>query len=176
MSEPPDFGDPDADWTDDYDWTRYRGPQPWPVPEDWVLEDPEIWQHFPDVGEGMESHHDVYDALDEDRDEIEDARGVEAYLLDDLLEFDQRRGIEVHEWELAIGGDTIFRREDPDFEDVLAATAEALSRYSNDQDLDDVCPSSGRPPEDVREQRELERKQAENQGLDAFARGESDAE
>lgn len=175
-SEPPDFGEPDDDWTDDYTWTRYRGPQPWPVPADWVLKDAGLWQRFPGIGEGLQSHHDVHDALDKDLDAIEEARGVESYLLDELLEFDQRRGIEIHEWKLVIAGETIFRREDPDFEDVLAATAEALSRCSNDQGLDDVVPSSGRPPEDVREEREIERRKEANEWLDAFAGGESSDE
>lgn len=170
----PDFGEPEAEWTDDYEWGRYRGPQPWPAPAGWVISDEAFWQRYPGIGEGMGSNYDVDQALDEDLEAVAEARDVEAYLLDELLEFDPRKEVEVTEWELVVAGETVFRRVDPAWDDLLATTAEALSRYANDQDLDGLEPETGDPPADVQKARETERRQETNESLADFGGGDGD--
>ena len=167
------WDDPDADWTNEYGWTRYRGPQPWPCPADWVLNIPEeggaVWYRYPGLGEGMETDNDVLDLFDANEDEErEDARGETAILIADPLEVDLRRGTETIEYRLEIDGETVFRRVDSDYDDVLASVAEAMSRYSNGQSLDDVAPSSGRLPDDIQSQQELEQRKSENRSLGDF--------
>jgi hypothetical protein len=80
---------PEGDWAAEYDWTRYRGPDPWPVPGGWLFKDPEDggwWQFFGDAGVGHWDSHDLLDELKDDP-SVEDAsaaldehRGEYAYL------------------------------------------------------------------------------------------------
>jgi hypothetical protein len=174
---------PEADWAADHDWTRYRGPQPYPVPEDWVLDTPEGgivgWYHFPDVGEGQATVDDVYDEFEAEyhdwdayQDAVEEARGVRAFLSNDIVE-DDRHGNVILEHELSIAGDTIFRRVDPSETELWARTAEALSRYAEDDDVEEIAKDigfqSGRLPDELQEEREKDRRREENAGLDEFA-------
>lgn len=176
----PDFGEPDADWTDDFGWVRHRGPQAYPVPADWVLGmvdgDGMSWHRFPGIGEGLGRHDEVRDALDHDSDAIEEHRDVRASLSKEVVEFHEKDRTATVAQELSIDGQRVFRRVSPDTDDVFAATAEALARYSNGQDLDDVAPSTGHLPEEDQRKREIEQRQEENQALDAFAGGVDDVE
>lgn len=168
----PRFDPPEADWTDEFEWTRYRGPQPYPCPADWVLDlvegDGIIWYRFPGIGEGLEMDDDVREVFEPDYEEYDDARGETAILSKEIVEDNPRKRESKLEHELSIDGETIFRRVEPDDEDLFATVAEALARYSNGQELEDVAPSTGRLPEDLREQQETERRQAENQSLTQF--------
>jgi hypothetical protein len=172
----PDFGEPEADWTDDYAWTRYRGPQPWPCPADWALDivegDGTIWQRYPGVGEGLELADDVYGVFETeggfDDEAYNDAREERAFLTREAIDVSHRRGEETVEWKLTIDNETVFRRVDPEFNDVLKAAAEALSKYSNGADYSEVLPSTGSVPEDLQFERELEERIEENQTFDDF--------
>lgn len=167
---------PDADWAADHDWTRYRGPQPYPVPEDWALDTPESdavgWFRFPDVGDGHGTTDDVYDALDDDLDAIEEARGERAFLINDIVEH-SRSGPTIVEHELSIDGETVFRRVDPTDDELWARVADALARYADGEDVaeiaEDIGFQSGRLPDDVAEEQEQERRREENESLDEFA-------
>jgi len=174
---------PEADWAADYDWTRYRGPRPYPAPEDWVLDEPEGgivgWQHFPDVGKGHGLLDDVYDELEGDYDDwdayeaaVEEVRGVRAFLSNEIVE-DGRDMDVILEHELSIAGDTVFRRVDPTDDELWARTAEALTRYASGETVeefaDDIGFQSGRLPEDLQEERKQERRREENTGLGEFS-------
>jgi len=57
---------PDGTWATKYDWTRYRGPSPWPVPSGWVFKDPEgggWWEYFGEAGVGHPRDDDIFEAL-----------------------------------------------------------------------------------------------------------------
>lgn len=168
------FGEPDADWTDEWPWTRYRGPQPWPVPGDWVLGDVEadgaMWQHFPGHGEGCENDHEVYDALDDDLDAIEDARGARAILLNELEEFDRREKNEAYTHTLIIDGDEVIEAYDPEWDDLFESVAQALKRYESPGDPSMVEVESGKLTDEQRREKEIEARRQENQSLGAFAR------
>lgn len=168
----PQFDPPEADWTDDYAWTRYRGPQAYPCPADWVLDvvegDGIIWYRFPGIGEGLETDNDVRDVFEPDYEEYDDARGETAVLSNKIVEDNPREQECKLEQKLTIEEETVFCRVEPDDEDLFATVAEALSRYSNGQDLEDIAPSTGQLPEDLRKQQETERKQSENQSLTQF--------
>lgn len=159
------FPDLDAEWTDDYAWTRYRGPQAYPVPGDWVLNivegDGVIWHHYPDVGADHDHDDDVYDALGFD--EIEDARGVAADLHSEWNADDSTTHV------LTVDGETVIRTTDPEMDDLWAAVAEVLSRHSAGEDYDDLADKWTAPTAEQQAQAELERKQTENHGLGDFA-------
>jgi len=179
---------PEGDWAAEHDWTRYRGPKPWPVPCGWVFKDPEgggWWEYFGEAGIGHHDDNGILDELEDDEsvndpydklDELRDQHGQYAYLSFETANPDEVSMLnpkdEKLEWTLEVDGDQIFRREEPDRTDLMAAVAEALAAY-HDGDLEeraeDIVPTSGRKPKDVREQEELERRQEENQSLNEFA-------
>lgn len=170
------WGPPEGDWAAEYDWTRYRGPQAYPVPADWVLDEPEGgacgWYRFPDVGEGQATTTDVYDALEPDYDAIEEARGEMAMLINDIIR-DERNGPTILKHEFKIGGETVFEHTDPSDEELWATVAEALARYADGEAVAeieaDVTWQSGRLPPAEREKREQERRKQENESLGDFA-------
>lgn len=152
---------PDADWSRSYDWTRYRGPDAYPVPGRWVLSMPDgdgtSWYYF-EEGDGQSKSGDI---------EI-DAEPLATALL--FFRRDSEASIRDEpdvEWEFSIDGTEIFRRVNPDRDDAYGAIARALSAYHRGQDPDEIAatPDTGRKPDDVLEQEELERKQEENESL-----------
>lgn len=178
---------PEGDWAAEHDWTRYRGPDPWPVPGGWVFVDPEgggWWRYFGDAGVGHdkddgireeleddESVDDAYDAMQDLRDE----HGQLAFLKVETANPDEvsmrNPGDEKLEWTLEIDGVQVFRRVEPDRSDTMAAVAEALQAYHAgdlDDRRDEIVPTSGRKPDDVREQEQLEERREENEQLDEF--------
>lgn len=178
----PNFDDPDADWTDEYAWTRWRGPQPYPCPSDWVLNEPEgtivVWNRFAGIGDGQETTDDVYEALDYEQDDIADARGERAVLMQEILDTSLRTRDPDIEHELTIGDETVFRRVEPDGDDLFAAVAEALARYSSGEEVatlaEEIVPDSGSVPDDIQRERDLDRREEENQSLEEFADQEAD--
>jgi len=169
------FDEPDEEWTDEYAWTRYRGPQPYPVPADWVLNLPEeggaMWYRYPGVGQGLQSDDDVYEVFEPDDEAYNDARGETAFLMPEVVDEDRRAREVTQKWELTIGGETVFERVDPDYEELWATAAAALATYAGGTDVADLdcVPSSGRLPEEERQQREVEKRENENQSLGDFA-------
>lgn len=167
---------PEADWAAEHDWTRYRGPQPYPVPDDWALDEPEGdavgWYRFPDVGDGHATTDDVYDEFEPDYDGIEEARGEMAILVNDIVE-DSRNGPVILKHELSIGGETVFSHVDPSDEELWATVADALARYTDGDSVDEIAADvswrSGRLPPEEREKRKQQRRQEENQSLGDFA-------
>lgn len=167
---------PEADWAAEHDWTRYRGPQPYPVPADWVLDEPEGgavgWYHFPNIGEGHGTSTDVYDTFDPDYDAIEEARGERAFLINDIVE-DSRNGPVILEHEFSIAGETVFSRIDPNDEELWATVADALTRYAGGDSVEEIAADigwqSGRLSTEERERRRQERRREENQSLEAFS-------
>ena len=175
---------PEGDWAAEYDWTRYRGPDPWPVPGGWLFKDPEDggwWQFFGDAGVGHWDSHDLLDELKDDP-SVEDAsaaldehRGEYAHLHVETANPDEvsirNPEDEKLEWTLEVAGKQVFRRVEPDRSDLMAAVAEALAAF-HEGDLDEraaeIVPTSGRKPDDIQEQEELERRQEENESLDEF--------
>lgn len=159
-------------WKYEYDSTRYRAGV-YPCPAGWVLREPDgdavSWHRYPGIGEGLGTDSDVLDVFEADTEGYNDAREETAMLLMDPLEIDMRAGTETVEYELSIDGETVFRRVDPDRDDVMTAAAEALSRFSNGRGLNSVAPESGRLPDDLQEQQAVEQRKAENQSLGDFA-------
>lgn len=179
---------PDADWAAEYDWTRYRGPDPWPVPGGWVFKDPEgggWWEYYGELGEGHHSTNDIRDKLDADGFEyyeideaLEDARGPYAWLSVETANPDEVsiRNLEAEEleWSLEIDKTEVFRRVEPERDDLMATVAEALAAYHEgdlEERLDELVPKTGRKPDDVLEQEALEQRKAENESLDGFGGG-----
>lgn len=178
----PNFGNPEAGWTDTYDWTRYRGPQPYPCPGAWVLGlvegDGIGWRRYPEHNGDAHEHDD--DVLDEiDADDVGEVRGdaTRATLINELVEFSQRDPDETSvEHRLSIAGEDVFRRVDPTTEDLFGSVAEALARFDAGEAVaefaGDVEPTTGRPPAGVQSQREIERRESENRSLEAFGDAE----
>jgi hypothetical protein len=183
---------PEGDWAAEYDWTRYRGPDAWPVPGGWVFKDPEgggWWEYFGDTGEGHEFDDSVLEALKEDEsvadpydamDELRDENGQLAYLSVETANSEEvsirNPEDEELEWALEVDGIDVFRRVEPDRPDVLAAVAEALSAYHAgdlDERVEEIVPSSGRKPDDVREQEELDERAESNRSLADYSGGDS---
>lgn len=184
---------PEGDWAAEHDWTRYRGPDPWPVPGGWVFNDPEgggHWRYFDDLGVGHHDDNSILNELIEDEsveepyDVLDGARGERAFLSivlsnPDEVSLRNPEG-EEYEWSLEIGGTEVFSRIDPDRPDAIEAVAQALAAYHDgalEDRVGDIAPSSGRKPKDVREQEKVEQRQAENESLEQFqAISESDNE
>ena len=163
------FGTPDAEWTADYPWTRYRGPQPWPCPGDWLLDEPEgtiiRWIRYPDVGEG----HGTASVVDRkvlDHDGISDHRAEEAWLSCEDIADSMRE--ETQKWTLEIKNTEVFSRVEPDFDELLGAVAEALGLFGVGGDWQAVDPTTGRLPPEQRRERTIERRKESNESLDAF--------
>lgn len=175
---------PDGDWAAEYDWTRYRGPDPWPVPGGWVFKDPEgggWWQYFGDLGVGHAKDDSILDELKEDDsvedpyEALDDARGEYAYLEVETANPDEvslrNPEDEELEWTLEVDGADIFRRVEPDRSDLMEAVAQALDAYHAgelDERAKEIVPESGRKPDDIQEQEELERVKEENESIDDF--------
>jgi len=182
---------PEGDWATEHDWTRYRGPDPWPVPGGWVFKDPEEggwWQYFGDVGVGHHRSDDIRDEIVGDDppddpldDPLEEHRGPLAFLEVKTANPDEvsllNHDNEKLEWTLKIGDTQVFRRVEPDRPDLMAAVAEALAAYHEgalDERKGDIVPTSGQKPQDIREQERLEQRREENQSLGNFADQEVD--
>jgi len=171
----PNFGEPDAGWTDEYPWTRYRGAQPYPCPADWVLGlvegDGIGWHRYPGIAEGHDHQRDVVDLFD-DYDAREDAHAERATLLNDIVEGASIRDEDDVKHELSIDGETVFVRIDPEMSDLMATVAEVLARYSGGEALgviaDGLSFSTGRPPARVVEQNAVEQREEQNQSLTDF--------
>lgn len=180
---------PEGDWAAEYDWTRYRGPDPWPVPGGWVFRDPEgggWWQYLGDLGVGHDDENSIRDALEEDDleyeeidERLEEYRGPYAFLSTETANPDEVSirdySNEKLEWSLKVGDTQVFRRVEPDRSDMMGVVAEALAAFHEDEleeKLDGLVPSTGRKPDDVLEQEALEQRKEENQGLDEFAEGQ----
>lgn len=165
------FGEPDAEWTDDYPWTRYRGPQPYPCPGDWVLGAPEMlaygWYFYPDIGRQNETDNDVADAFGQNYDGYNDALEGRAFLIAEDTADSIRE--ETISWRLSIDGEDVFERVEPDSEDLWATVAEILQRYSDGVDYDDLAPESGRLTQAERREQQLEARKESNQSLGDFA-------
>jgi len=176
---------PESDWAAEYDWTRYRGPAPWPVPGGWLFKDPEEggwWQYFGDLGVGHWDDNKIVDELKEDEsvddayDALEDARGEYAYLNVETANPDEvsRRNPEDEklEWRLKIDDTEVFRRVDPDRSDLMGAVAQALHAYHTgdlEDQVDEIVPASGRKPKEIRQQEELKARKESNQSLGDFS-------
>lgn len=168
----PRFDPPEADWADEYDWTRYRGPQPYPCPGEWVLDiiegDGGMWYLYADIGEEHETDTDVYDAFKPDYEAYNEARGETAFLSSKIVEDNLAERTSTAEHELKIAGEVVFRRVEPDREDLWEAVAEALQAYCDGENINGIAPSTGELPEDLKKKRETEKRKAENKGLGEF--------
>jgi thiamine pyrophosphokinase len=163
------FDRPDAEWTAEYPWTRYRGPDPWPCPGAWLLTEPEglyvRWIRYPEVGidHGTTSTVDT-EVLDYGA--VDDHRAEEAWLIGDDIADSIRE--ETIKWTLEVDNTEVFARVEPAWDDLMAAVAEALRRFEADEEWAAVEPESGRLPPEQRRQRELEQRKASNQSLGEF--------
>jgi len=168
----PNFGEPEADWTDEYDWTRYRGSQPYPCPGGWVLDiiegDGGMWYLYAEIGEDHETDSDVHDAFEPDYEAYNDARGETAFLSSKIVEDNLAERTSTTEYELKVAGEVVFRRVEPDRDDLWSAVAEALQAYCDDESLEGIAPSTGELPEDLKKEQETEQRKAENKGLGEF--------
>lgn len=159
-----DGGVEDLPWTERYSSVE-RHRQQYPAPADWVVNiveaDGVAWMRYSGIGNGLTTDNEVHDALDNELGDIEDNRAESARLTSDPVKIGDSAEETVVENELRIDGETVFRREEVDFDDLMAAVAEALALYSNGGEWQDVNPEGGRAPKDVREQREEELRQEE---------------
>jgi hypothetical protein len=170
----PNFDDLEADWTDDYEWTRFRGPQPYPCPADWVLNDVEAdgvgWYRYPGHAEGLHDQYDIDELFGDDYEARQEARAEEGVLLNEF-DFDGHRDDDPDvEHRLSIAGETVLQWVNPDDEDLWAAVAEILAQYSGGRDLEeiDVTPASGHPPQEAREEDRVEQRREDNAQLEDF--------
>jgi hypothetical protein len=176
---------PDGDWAADHDWTRYRGPAPWPVPGGWVFEDPEEggwWRYYGDIAEGHpsddsvldelqadESVADPYDALDEHRAELAMLNVTTANPDEVSLRNPEDEELE---WALKIDDTEVFRVVEPNRPDLMGAVAEALAAYHDgvlDERIGEIAPASGTKTEEERARERHERRKEENESLGDFA-------
>ena len=179
---------PEGDWAAEFDWTRYRGPPPWPVPGGWVFKDPEEggwWEYFGETGVGQYFDDTILEAfqdgesVDDAHEALADAReDTYAYLSTETANPDEvslrNPEDEKIEWALEVDGTEVFRRVEPDRPDLMAAVAEALAAYHEgalEERVDEIVPSSGQKPESERRAEERERRAEENQHLGQFAGG-----
>jgi hypothetical protein len=135
-----------VDWTDEYETTTYRGPQPYPVPGAWVLGmvegDGIGWKHFPGVGEDL-SHDDEVGEADPDR----YFEGADAHA-DLILQYppgaDALEDPPYHE--LKLDGEVVMVLKDasevsePEW---WTAIAETLARYDSGGDVGTVLSDLG---------------------------------
>lgn len=149
----PRFGVPDAEWAEQFDWTRYRGSRVYPVPADWVLasvgDDGIRWSRFPGIGEGLETSEDIAVVFENDTDAIAEAR-AEGALLGLEVGSSGDGGRQELACELLIAEEAAFRRIAFDREELFGCVADVLARYSGGQDVDEIAvePATGRPLED----------------------------
>lgn len=177
---------PDADWAAEYDWTRFRGPDPWPVPGGWTFGDPEEggwWIYFGDAGVGHGNDNSILDELQEDEsiedafdamNELREEHGERASLAARTANPDEvsmmNPDAEELEWELKVDGAQVFRRVEPDRDDLMGSVAAALEAYHEGREdrFEEIVPETGRKPDDVLEQEKQERREEENDSLDEF--------
>jgi hypothetical protein len=159
--------EPDAGWTDNYSWTRYRGPQLYPCPEDWVLNivegDSTVFYRYPDLGQDYETDDEVVDTFALEYKGINEARGEEASV---SVDYDRNSDESPHS--LQVGSEVVFQRVDPESEDLWATVADVLARVARGEDYQDVAPATGSPPASVLRERKLEQRQEENEQLSEF--------
>jgi hypothetical protein len=160
--------EPDTDWTNEYQWTRYRGPQPYPCPEDWVLSiveaDSTVFYRYPDLGQDYKIDDDVFDTFAPEYEDANESRGEAASV---TIDYD-RIGDE-SPYSFQIADEVVFQRVDPNPEDFWATIAKALARFSRGEEYQDVAPTTGNPPASVLRERELEQRKKENKQLSEFA-------
>jgi hypothetical protein len=141
-----------------------------------VINEPEglanRWQRYPGIGEGQGTDYDVLQALDEDYDAYNDARAEDAFLIGDDVG-DSIRDESIR-WRLSIANETVFRRVEPEWCDLLAACAEALSKYANGGDWQAVAPDTGALPAEEQREREIERRKESNQSLSDWGSDDAD--
>lgn len=130
------FDEPDADWADEYAWTRYRGPQPYPVPEDWVLQmvegDGVMWQRHPEHGQDAAHDSDLPDEAWPLDPEDHASLGHEWPAGADIMQEDPYH-------ELTINGEIALVVVDgADSDDWWRAIAETLARYARGEDYETV--------------------------------------
>jgi hypothetical protein len=169
MTPPGPFAneEPDADWTDEYPWTRYRGPQPYPCPEDWVLNivegDATVFRRYPELGQDYGTDDEVVETFAPDYEGLNEARGEEASV---SIDYDQNSDEPSHS--LQVGSETVFQRLEPDPDDLWATVADVLARVARDEDYQELAPSTGSPPASVLREREIQKRKEENQQLTEF--------
>jgi hypothetical protein len=165
---------PEADWAAEFDWTRYRGPDAYPVPGAWVLSivegDGIIWYRYPEVGVGKDSDTDVHEEVEDD-DTYNDLRDAMASLGNTIIDEDRQSREVTLEQKLTIEGETVFRRVAPDTDELYANVAAALKAYDDNPETDEyeISWQTGRLPEDIREKQDLERRKEQNNSLGDFA-------
>jgi hypothetical protein len=171
----PNFDAPEADWTDTYDWTRYRGPQPYPCPGPWVLGTVEAdgagWHYYPECnGDAYATDTELQDG--EPYDAWKGGPTAKAGLLNDIVE-DSRTGPTVLEHRFTISGEVVFKRAGPDEGDLFGSIAEALARYDAGEPISEfaaaVEPTTGDSPAREASKRDLERRREENASLGEWA-------
>lgn len=180
-------GAPDDDWTEEYPWTRHRGPDPWPVPGGWIFKNPEgggWWIYYGEAGIGHDFNNSIREELEEETTieeasqritEIRKENGERASLHVETANPDEvsRKNPEDEklEWEFKIEETTLFKRVEPDRADLMEAVAEGLQAYHDgtlDDKKDEILPSSGKKPEKQRKQEKIERRKEQNSSLDQF--------
>lgn len=125
-------------WTEKYPTTTYRGPDPYPVPEDWVLNNVEmdgvIWYRYDDAENGHEAEHES----DVDPDVTYEGPDDVAIL---AAEPDPNN-LEVVTKKFDINGDPVFTVADPGgvdmWNEIMACVAEVMARVARGQDYSDV--------------------------------------
>jgi hypothetical protein len=175
---------PEAGWAANHDWTRHRGPKPWPVPSGWVFKNPEEggwWRYYGDRAIGNHSRDAIADELKEDETisepykAVEETRGPDAHLSSETTNPDEVSLLDYEdeklEWKFEVDDKTVFRRVEPHTPDIMAAVAEALQAYHDgelEERIDEITPTSGSKPEDILKQENVERRQEENKSLTEF--------
>lgn len=179
---------PEGNWAAEHDWTRYRGPDPWPVPGGWVFKDPEgggWWEYFGDAGVGQYIDDSVLDALEDDEaiadafeamNDLRDQHGEYARLSVETANPDEvsfrNPEDEQLEWTLDVDGTQVFQCVEPDRKGLMAAVAQALAAFHDDaldEQVSEIEPPSGRQSDDEREETTIEERQERNQSLGDFS-------
>lgn len=127
----------DRTYPDDYDTATYRGPQEYPVPEDWVLgiveADGICWERYFDADAADDAAHQYELADDVGMSDPDEA----AYLHSEFDPSPHNR--------LEIAGETIVRLEaTDDTAGLYAVVAAALARWAREEDLDGLLEDLGR--------------------------------
>lgn len=130
-------------WDDDYPTTTHRGPQQYPVPEDWVLgiveADNMSWRRYDDAeNENAErkrqlNNEVVYEGPD-------DVLSLLLEMEGDVMDPDREY------WELRLNGEKIAEL-DGDATDYFAEIAELMASYARGEDYDDIFPDEDDEPE-----------------------------
>jgi hypothetical protein len=121
-------------WQDDYPTTTHRGPQQYPVPEDWVLgyveADSMDWRRYEDADADDAERKDQLDD-----DVLHEGPDDELVL---LLEMEgDVMGPDREYWELRLNNEKIAEL-DGDVTDYFSEIAELMARYARGEDYDDI--------------------------------------